>query len=242
MRAIATRDLLGPDGVPGLFHHLEEMFSQIVRAGKSAVGPIKGYASLIQDDNVRESNSAWWSRKIERNANEFDRYLNHLAMLCLRDAVDVDCATFDDILRYAVTGATSASSCGVRVEIANAAPRPFVQQTQLISRIIYHGVRNAVEAARERVAISVLETTVADGHRIGREFTVRITDDGPGVERRSKKLVWKPFFSTRPDHLGLGLPYIIAASAVVDVSVELSNRPDGGAEMTLVFRDKGDQR
>lgn len=241
LRALSTPELLGPDGVPGLFHHLDEMFSQIARAGRASVGPIKGYSSLIQDDNEYDSNSAWWARKIERNANDFNDYLVHLGMLRLRDAVGLMETTFDDLLKFVISRLTPSLTRLPKVEIADTVPRPFLQYNDLVARIIYHVVRNAAEAAKERVLIRVSEQSVADGHRIGREFTICVTDDGPGIARLSRKLVWEPFFTTRQDHLGLGLPYIIAASAVVDMSVDLKNIPSGGAMMTLVFRDKGDQ-
>lgn len=242
LRALATPGLLGPDGIPGLFHHLEEMFDQIARAGRSALGPIKGYSSLIQDDNEYDSNSAWWSRKIERSASAFEAYIAHLEMLGLRDVVGVTEMAFDDVLGLAATRSTRHMAIAPRIEIINVVHRPFLQHRDLVTRVIYHIVRNAVEAASENVRIVVSEVSVADGHRIGRKFTVCVTDDGPGIDRNNKKFIWEPFFSTRRDHLGLGLPYVTAASAVIDMSVDLVNLPDGGAAATLVFIDKGEQR
>jgi PAS domain S-box-containing protein len=78
----------------------------------------------------------------------------------------------------------------------------------LVIKAVSHVVQNSIQAIRERsrannkraVKVSLLD----DGETV----RVSVSDKGPGISKRNLQYVFEPFFSTRPDHVGLGLTLV----------------------------------
>jgi signal transduction histidine kinase len=61
-------------------------------------------------------------------------------------------------------------------------------------------VENAVEAGARAI-----EVTAAS---VGDTVVIAVRDDGPGLDDETARRAPEPFFTTRPGHLGLGLPIV----------------------------------
>ena len=78
----------------------------------------------------------------------------------------------------------------------------------LVIKAVSHIVQNSIQA--------ILETSRADKKRSvkvsllddGETVRVSVSDKGPGISKRNLQYVFEPFFSTRPDHVGLGLTLV----------------------------------
>ena len=78
----------------------------------------------------------------------------------------------------------------------------------LVVKAVSHVVQNSIQAILERsrannkraVKVSLLD----DGETV----RVSVSDKGPGISKRNLQYVFEPFFSTRPDHVGLGLTLV----------------------------------
>lgn len=98
-------------------------------------------------------------------------------------------------------------------------------------------VTNADQAGNGRAEI------LLHGHRFGDLVHLCVTDDGPGIAEHVRKKLFEPFFTTRPQGTGLGLPVVkaVAAAHGGDVHVSTSNR---GTCFTIQLpadgNDKGD--
>ena len=88
---------------------------------------------------------------------------------------------------------------------------------------------NALQASRSSGGVALEVRRLPDG-RV--EFAVH--DDGPGIERAMRKRVFEPFFTTRPDGTGLGLP--IAQGVAEAHGGELVLDPPQGSGTTFRMR------
>lgn len=64
---------------------------------------------------------------------------------------------------------------------------------------------------------------------------VRVRDRGKGFSEEAFKRAFDPFYSTTTDGLGLGLPHARKVLEGMGGRIELSNVPDGGAEVEISF-------
>jgi signal transduction histidine kinase len=76
---------------------------------------------------------------------------------------------------------------------------PLVGDEELLERMFENLVRNARQAAGERGHVLLAAA------REGESVLVQVEDDGPGLPPEVQGGI-RPFFTTRPGGLGLGLP------------------------------------
>jgi signal transduction histidine kinase len=101
-------------------------------------------------------------------------------------------------------------------------PAPIRADPSRMTRVGESLFSNACEAARSQVTFA----TVTDP--LSGNVHWRITDDGPGIRPESAASLFRPFFSTRPGHLGLGLALAQKLVLLHGGRITLANQPDGG--------------
>jgi two-component system, LuxR family, sensor kinase FixL len=102
-----------------------------------------------------------------------------------------------------------------------------------IQQVLVNLLQNAIQALRESPCKSRrvrLEIVASSG-----DAMVRISDTGPGFANDVLPQLFRPFYSTKPDGLGLGLA--ISRSIAQEHSGQLFavTRPEGGALLTLTL-------
>ena len=102
------------------------------------------------------------------------------------------------------------------------------------SEALFRAVRNLVENALKHTPKgSSIEVDVSpDG-------TVRVLDDGPGVPEADRESIFRRFWRrdrAKADSRGLGLAIVARVAEAHGGSIEVKNRPEGGAIFTLKLK------
>ena len=209
------------------------------RAAHEILGPIRGYTSLIQDDNPPGSNTRWWADKIMRNVEALEK---HVALMdTLRtDAASPERTSWRDVIALAMRWVNHFGA-GARIEIYNEAPTGFVGTRELLARVLFHVVRNACEAAGPdgRVIVRVVERRAGNDGAL--DFNVVVDDNGPGIPREEIESVRRPFVTTKPGHAGLGLSYVESVAREIGMGVKIESGVGGGTNVTMKLRVQGGQ-
>jgi signal transduction histidine kinase len=90
-------------------------------------------------------------------------------------------------------------------------------------------VLNAIEAMPEGGTLSVAIERTAETIRI------EIADTGPGIGEEEAKKIFEPFYTTKEQGLGLGMPY---AKKIIDQhggTISLSSRPGEGTTISIAL-------
>lgn len=85
--------------------------------------------------------------------------------------------------------------------------RPIPLDTQLMERVFYNLLLNAVQASPPRSSVTV-KTREADSM-----VEVAVIDRGSGIEPKNMETIFNPFFTTKPTGTGLGLAIV---SKIID--------------------------
>ncbi|MBV8047412.1 MAG: sensor histidine kinase, partial [Paludibacterium sp.] len=108
-------------------------------------------------------------------------------------------------------------------------PLPVHGNALRLEQVLINLIGNAIDACQERP-----DGRIDIGWR-REDDRVRLTvaDNGPGLTTTAEAHLFEPFFTSKPQGLGLGLA--ISASIVRDFggSLTAGNRPEGGAMFTL---------
>jgi signal transduction histidine kinase len=75
-----------------------------------------------------------------------------------------------------------------------------------LQQVVSNLVANAVEAMGA-VTDRPRTVRITSEHRKGREILVSVEDSGPGIDPKCKDRIFEPFFSTKPDGMGMGLMF-----------------------------------
>jgi signal transduction histidine kinase len=78
-----------------------------------------------------------------------------------------------------------------------------------------------------------------DVERIDSELSVLFSDSGPGIKEEHQQIIFDPYFSTRPDGVGLGLTIVGELVTEYDGDFTLiDNGPLDGATFKIIFRSR----
>jgi signal transduction histidine kinase len=109
--------------------------------------------------------------------------------------------------------------------------RRIATRMQDLSLHILDIVENALTASATRIEIDIVEETARD------LLTLRITDNGKGMDTEMRAKALDPFFTTRTTRrVGLGLPLLAQAAREAGGSLELSSEPGQGTTVFARFQ------
>lgn len=105
-----------------------------------------------------------------------------------------------------------------------------LDKTQLI-RIVTNLIKNAIQATEEienpRVVVTVFES---DGN-----VTIEVADNGKGIEKAVKDLIFEPKFTTKTSGMGLGLPMVKRIIEAYEGSIKFVSKPEKGTVFTVIL-------
>jgi len=92
-------------------------------------------------------------------------------------------------------------------------------------------LENSLEAGATRIALTIEEDSAAD------HMTIRVTDNGCGMDEQTLQRVLDPFFTTRTTrHVGLGLPLFAASAERAGGRLTIESQAGRGTTVTATFQ------
>lgn len=116
---------------------------------------------------------------------------------------------------------------GVRLRLSGIPVRAVVNPSALMDAL-YLVLHNAARFGGG----TTVDLTVEES---GRRARIVVRDRGDGFSEEAFARAFDPFYSTSDEGLGLGLPHARKVVEGMDGRIELSNVPDGGAEVEISF-------
>ena len=90
-------------------------------------------------------------------------------------------------------------------------------------------VRNSIDALEDRKAPTIAVTTESKGEMV----EIAVTDNGPGLTSEVRARLFEPFFSTKPEGIGIGLS--ICKTIVEAHGGEIAFDTNAGEQTTVRF-------
>jgi signal transduction histidine kinase len=178
-----------------------ELTAGIVHEVRNGLGTIVGYARLLERSSLPADATAA-ARSIREECGTLESVVRRFTDFVRMDALapaDVDLAR---LLERVVAREQRARGGAVSVRLAGLdAPLVVRADEELLERAFENLVRNALEAAAGGGGhVDVGASVDAEGF-----VEVSVEDDGPGLAPDHPGAI-RPFYTTRPGGLGLGLP------------------------------------
>jgi len=172
---------------------------------RNPIGTIKGSAemlarSLPEDNALAREMAGFISSEVDRTNTLISRFLEFARPTPLR-LEEADLAEVIDRAVAQIERLYPNSSVSI---YKNCSPdvRPFPMDAPIVERIVYNLLLNAVEASPPGGAVTV-KTRPLDG-----EAEISVIDRGGGIPPEHLESIFNPFFTTKPDGVGLGLAIV----------------------------------
>jgi len=209
---------------------------------------VLGNASLALEEVDPASRLADMLRDIEGAALEVSRLTQQLLVAAGRAPVSAESLDLSVVAFLAANALEAALPEGATLRTALARNLPYVrgdadQLRQVISRL----VSNAVEAIEDEGGWVTIRTgvreiaTAAEGVWFSRPLApgsyvfLEVSDSGRGMDAETRRRMFEPFFSTRPNARGLGLSVAAGLVHAHGGALEVSSEPGRGTAVSALL-------
>ena len=102
---------------------------------------------------------------------------------------------------------------------------------QWLEQVFHNLLQNAIHMQQGQSDAWVNVTSELFAH----EIKIIISDNGPGFSAEGLAQACMPFYSSRPESMGLGMTLVESLMLRMNGQLRLANRAEGGAEITLIL-------
>jgi signal transduction histidine kinase len=125
-------------------------------------------------------------------------------------------------------------SINLETRVSEEAGDCFIDK-DLIAKALFYILENGIEAVTKiqkgKKSRSLKVAVFGDEGSIG----ITISDRGEGIPKKNKDRIFEPFFSTRPDRVGLGLTFAKKVVGDQGGDIQVDSRLKRGTTITLTF-------
>jgi two-component system, NtrC family, sensor kinase len=126
---------------------------------------------------------------------------------------------------------------GVEVETASESDAMAlgdpVQLEQVLSNLVVNGIHACAPGGKVKITCGTEPASGADSSEGGRRAYLRITDDGHGMDERTKARIFEPFFTTKDVGQGTGLGLSVAHGIILENEGSISVTSQSGMGSTF---------
>jgi signal transduction histidine kinase len=214
------------------FARAGELTAGIAHEVRNGLGTIVGYARLLERSALAEDPAAA-ARSIREECETLETVVRRFTDFVRLDRLQLGETDLARLLARVV--AREARARGeVRTRLVGlGAPIAVRADEELLERAFENVVRNAVEAAAAGGRHVEVSARPAGAH-----VEVLVEDDGPGLAPDHPGEI-RPFYSTRPGGLGLGLPLARKIVLLHGGTLDLATREPAGARVTVRLSTAG---
>ncbi len=202
----------------GLAHELRNPMSTIKNSAEMLSKTVPA------DNAVAREMAGYISSEVDRTNSLITRFLEFARPLKLR----LEPTDLSQVIDRAIAQVErEAASAGVSI-YKNYSPdiRPAPADGELMERVIYNLVLNAVQASPRKGTVTVKTRPLDSGVEID------VIDSGSGIDPKHMENIFNPFFTTKSDGVGLGLAIVSKIIDDHDGKIVVESQPGEGT----VFR------
>ncbi len=215
-----------------------QMAAGIAHELNNPLGVILMYANILKEDLESRTESERQLEDIERIVRESERsrsIVRGILNFAREEKVDREPTDINALLSEAIEAARAFDAAGqVRVELDldDGLGLCRVDRRQ-IRQVFDNIIKNAIEAMPGGGSL-----TVESRKGVG-QFTVAISDTGPGIPAENLPKLFTPFFTTKPAGKGTGLGLVVSYGIVKmhGGTIEAANRSGGGTRFEITVRE-----
>jgi len=223
--------------------HLESAHSRSMQQLSASIAheirnPITAAKSLVQqmEEAPTSRENVEYARVALEELQRVERSVSHLLRFARDEELGVTEVSMAEVIDSALeTFRDRFERNGIALERRLDTDGVMRGDPEKLRRVVINLIGNAADALEESGrAEPRLEVSLGE-NLAGTEIWVRVSDNGPGIEPEMLERLFSPFFTSKANGTGLGLPICRKLVDAHGGSIEVMSEPGGGAEFLLTF-------
>ena len=207
-----------------------EMSSAVAHSIRNPLSAIRSSAELaIESDSLIAAKEA--ARDVTMEVDRLGEWIRELLMFSRIENGDITSVSVSEATKVVLDGfAHRMEMQGVTLERNGDEPLPPIRGDKgLLEQIVGSLISNAVDAMPEGGRLEVVTC------RAGGVVTLTIADTGEGIPKSHIAKIFRPFFTSKINGLGLGLPLARRLTERLGGRMSLTSRVGAGTSIELKF-------
>jgi|APFre7841882590_1041340.scaffolds.fasta_scaffold07692_3 PAS domain S-box-containing protein len=215
------------------------MVEEIAHQVRNPIVAIGGYTHRLLKTFSRSTKSKSYLQQILKETKRLETMIQRVEEYVLIPRPIFQKEKVDELVETVLqTFSKEAAEKGVSINLETRALEgegELFLDKDLIAKALIYILENSMEAI-EQTSVGkkgkiITVTLFGDGENIG----VSISDKGEGIPPKNLDQIFEPFYSTRPDRVGLGLTFAKKVLEEQGGSIQVESRLKRGTTITLTF-------
>lgn len=208
-----------------------QMAASITHEIRNPMAVIRGFVQLMRERSP--DNQQAYFRIVMDELDRANTIISDFLSLAQNRALTMEEGSLHDIIREMVPLLNAdANMRGQTIDVELCDYIPFIPLNEKeIKQLLLNLARNGMEAMNEKGRLYIHTTYIADKE----EIILRIQDQGTGISEEQKKRIFDPFFSTKTQGTGLGLPLCVSIAERHNGRINVESEQGVGTTFIVSF-------
>jgi two-component system sensor histidine kinase HydH len=211
-----------------------EMAAGLAHEIKNPLASLSGAIQILKGEMENDRDNMRLMHIVLRETDRLSSLVNNFLTFARPSSGQAKCVNLGESLTEIVTLFEKDSSIDQRVHVELCTiDRVFIEIDPLqLRQVIWNLLLNAAESiakeGRIRIAVERLRNN---------RVMVEIADDGCGMDEKTMKSIFNPFFTTKPSGTGLGLSIVYRILETYDCRMDMQSKAGLGSTFKLYFNE-----
>ncbi|HXF49418.1 MAG TPA: ATP-binding protein [Verrucomicrobiae bacterium] len=211
---------------------LGELSAGMAHEVRTPLASVLGSVDILSKESARPEEKKEFLDILKKEVHRLERVVNDFLNYSRIEKKDFTSCDLNDVARQA-EGILRSHPLGKRVRVAlnleGELPKILGDSNQLCQAVLNLAVNGMQAVGEGEIKIS---TGINSG---GRRVFLSVSDRGPGIPPENLEKIFTPFFTTRPEGVGLGLGIVEQISSLHKGEVKIESKPGEGTTAILFF-------
>ncbi len=210
-----------------------EMAAQLAHQLRTPLAAALLYAGNLENPDLPAATRVSIAEKTVARLKHLERLIQDMLLFARGEVLGRESFAVSDLLgELAQTFEPLAQNCGIHFVVADASDGTVVIGNR---KALTGALTNLLENALQAVDVDGAARITLAADPSAEAVTIRVIDNGRGMDAITAARLFEPFFTTRPEGTGLGLAIARGVARAHGGSIEVHSQPGAGAEFLLTL-------
>lgn len=210
-----------------------EMAAGLAHEIKNPLASLSGAIQILKNEMAGNGDNMRLMHIVLRETDRLSSLVNNFLTFARPSAGQAECVNLGHALAEIVTLFEKDHSLDQRIKVVlDAAPDAFIDIDPLqLRQVIWNLLLNGAESIENQGQIKITVQPIKHDR-----VKVEIADNGHGMDEKTQKSIFNPFFTTKANGTGLGLSIVYRILETYDCRMDLYSKPGSGSTFSLYFK------